>query len=71
MGYFTLVTLCGFAYGLGGFAIAGSAAVIGSAFVFIVLRLLFKKRLQAMTSKNEKWKALEAVIVSAMTLLFY
>ena len=64
IGFTTLATLCGFAYGLKGFAIVGPGAIVGSAIVFIVLRLIFRKRVRRWTSENEKWMALEAVIVS-------
>lgn len=63
IGHTTLCTLAGFAYGMNGFFIAGPASLIGSALSFTVLRLLFKKRLHAWSSKNEKWKALESVVV--------
>lgn len=64
IGFTTLATLCGFAYGLKGFAIVGPGAIVGSAIVFVVLRLIFRKRVRRWTSENEKWMALEAVIVS-------
>ncbi|KAJ8523462.1 hypothetical protein ONZ45_g57 [Pleurotus djamor] len=62
IGHTTLVTLCGFAYGMKGFYIAASASVFGSALVFSVLRLLFSKRLRQWSSKNAKWQALESVV---------
>jgi uncharacterized membrane protein YdjX (TVP38/TMEM64 family) len=46
-----------------GFYLAAAASLIGSALVFVILRFLFAKRLRAWTSKNEKWTALETVIV--------
>ena len=64
VGYSTCVTLCGFAYGVKGFFIAGPSAVAGSAIVFITLRLAFRKRIRKWALHNEKWQALEAVIVS-------
>ena len=64
IGFTTLATLCGFAYGLKGFAIVGPGAIVGSAIVFVVLRLVFRKRVRRWTSENEKWMALETVIVS-------
>ena len=63
IGHTTLCTLAGFAYGLNGFFIGGIASLIGSALSFTVLRLLFKKRLHSWSSKNEKWQALESVVV--------
>jgi len=62
IGHTTLCTLAGFAYGMNGFFITGTASLIGSALSFTVLRLLFKKRLHAWSSKNEKWQALESVV---------
>jgi len=64
IGYTTVVTLCGFAYGTAGFPIAASATVIGSVIVFVVLRLLFSERLKHWSVENDKWKALEAVILA-------
>jgi uncharacterized membrane protein YdjX (TVP38/TMEM64 family) len=58
------MTLCGFAYGMKGFYIASSSSVIGSALVFIVLRFLLSHRLRQWSTQNEKWQALEAVVVS-------
>jgi len=62
VGFTTMTTLCGFAWRLEGFYLAGPASLIGSAFAFVVLRLLFKKRLKAWSGKNTRWQALEAVI---------
>lgn len=56
--------MCGFAWGLKGFFIAAPASVLGAAVVFSVLRFSFKERLRAMSKGNEKWQALESVIVS-------
>jgi uncharacterized membrane protein YdjX (TVP38/TMEM64 family) len=56
--------LCGFAYGMKGFYLAAGASVFAAAFVFVMLRLLFRRRLQEWSSGNEKWQALESVIVS-------
>lgn len=62
IGHTTTVTLCGFAYGMKGFPLAAAGSLIGSALAFIVLRLLFGKRLRKWSAENEKWRALEAVI---------
>ncbi|TDL29433.1 Golgi apparatus membrane protein TVP38 [Rickenella mellea] len=62
VGYSTSVSLCGFAYGIKGFLLAGSSAILGSAIVFITLRLMFKQKLQSWTRQNVKWQALETVI---------
>lgn len=63
IGHTTLLNVCGFAYGMKGFPLAAGASVLGSAIVFVVLRLLFSKRLRIWSSTNEKWQALEAVVV--------
>ncbi|KAG6855104.1 Tlg2-vesicle protein [Blastosporella zonata] len=62
IGHTTLVTLCGFAYGMQGFFIAASASVIGASLVFVVLRFFFSKRLHQWSDHNEKWQALESVV---------
>ncbi|KAF8221720.1 Golgi apparatus membrane protein TVP38 [Tricholoma matsutake] len=62
VGHTTLVTLCGFAYGMKGFYIAASASVIGASLVFVVLRSLFSHRLHLWATQNDKWQALEAVV---------
>ncbi|KAK7049605.1 Tlg2-vesicle protein [Paramarasmius palmivorus] len=62
IGHTTLVTLCGFAYGMKGFAIAAIASVLGSALVFVILRSLFAARLRAWSAQNQKWQALEEVV---------
>lgn len=63
IGHTTLVTLCGFAYGMEGFYIALAGSIIGSATVFLFLRLMFSERIRAWSAQNEKWQALEAVVV--------
>ena len=65
IGHTTLTTLCGFAYGMKGFYLAAAGSVIGSALAFIVLRFLFGHRLKKWSRSNEKWQALESVVVSA------
>ncbi|PPQ92385.1 hypothetical protein CVT25_008735 [Psilocybe cyanescens] len=64
IGHTTLITLCGFAYGMKGFYISSTASVLGSALAFVVLRLLFSNRLKAWSSKNQKWQALESVVTT-------
>lgn len=58
------MNLCGFTYGMQGFILAAISTVGGSAFVFVVLRSIFSNRLRKWTATNEKWRALEAVVVS-------
>lgn len=55
--------MCGFAWGLQGILYAGSGTLLGAAVVFIVLRLTFKERLRALSKGNQKWQALETVVV--------
>ncbi|KAN0126989.1 hypothetical protein V8E52_000629 [Russula decolorans] len=62
IGHTTLLNLCGFAYGMKGFLIAGPASLVASTIVFIVLRYLFSGVVRSWSEKNETWKALEAVI---------
>jgi hypothetical protein len=47
-----------------GFFISATASLLGSALVFVVLRRLFSKKLNAWSSKNLNWQALESVVVS-------
>ena len=63
VGHTTLITLCGYAYGMKGFSIAAAGSLFGAAVTFIVLRLLFSRRLRKWSQSNEKWQALETVIV--------
>lgn len=61
-----LINLCGFTYGMRGFIPAAISTVCGSVLAFIVLRSLFSNRMRKWTASNEKWKALEAVIVGIL-----
>jgi len=63
-GHTTVTTLCGFAWGLNGFFIAAPASLLGAGLTFVLLRLVFQKRLRALSKGNEKWEALEAVIAA-------
>ncbi|KAK0486917.1 Golgi apparatus membrane protein TVP38 [Armillaria luteobubalina] len=62
IGHSTLLTLCGFAFGMKGFAIGVGGSLVGSAVVFVLLRLCFSSRLRKWSSHNEKWQALESVV---------
>ena len=66
VGHTTIVTLCGFAYGMKGFYIAAFGSVIGSTLSFSLLRFLFKERLRYWLASNRNWKALEEVVVWPM-----
>lgn len=52
-----------------GFYIALAGSVLGSSITFVVLRFLFSKRLREWSATNEKWTALETVVVSAVPVL--
>lgn len=60
----TTLTVCGFAYGVNSFLFVAPAACIGAAFAFLTLRYLFRERVRKFTQKQEKWRALEAVIAA-------
>ncbi|KIY73658.1 Golgi apparatus membrane protein TVP38 [Cylindrobasidium torrendii FP15055 ss-10] len=62
IGHTTIVTLCGFAYGMKGFPIAAVSSVFGSALVFVLLRLCFSHRIRQWSIDNKKWQALESVV---------
>jgi len=61
-----MLNLCGFTYGIQGIFPAAVGTLAGSAIAFVALRSMFSTRLRTWTSTNEKWQALEAVIVSAL-----
>ncbi|ELU45734.1 SNARE associated domain-containing protein [Rhizoctonia solani AG-1 IA] len=60
----TTLTVCGFAYGAKSFSFVAPAACIGAAFSFITLRYFFREKVRRFTQKQEKWRALEAVIAT-------
>ncbi|KZW04102.1 hypothetical protein EXIGLDRAFT_716109 [Exidia glandulosa HHB12029] len=62
VGFTTTMTLCGFVYGLQGFAIAGPGMFLGSAVSFILLRVLFRRRIRTWANDNASWRALGSVI---------
>lgn len=64
IGHTTLVTLCGFAYGMNGFFISATASVVGSAAAFVTLRYFFSGRIRQWSAHNKKWEALQSVVVS-------
>ena len=47
-----------------GFFLALAGTVLGATVSFVVLRLLFSKRLRKWSATNEQWTALETVVVS-------
>ena len=62
IGHTTILLLCGFAYGMLGFAIASIGSLLGSVVVFVTLRYFFGTRLRNWSEGNSKWQALEEVI---------
>ncbi|KAG6872753.1 hypothetical protein C0995_006955 [Termitomyces sp. Mi166 len=69
LGHTTIVTLCGFAYGMQGFIIAAFATLVGASSVFVVLRFFFNQRLRTWSRRNQKWQALESVVsIEAVSL---
>ena len=66
VGHTTLITLTGYAYGMQGFPIAALGSLFGSATTFVVLRALFSTRLREWSESNQKWRALETVVVSCI-----
>lgn len=69
IGHTTSLYVCGFAYGLKGFPVALAGSILGSTLAFVTLRLLFSRRLRAWSSTNERWQALEAVVVRPFAAL--
>ena len=53
-----------------GFPIAACGSLFGSAVTFVALRYLFKNRLRKFSESNEKWQALETVIVSSLSFCY-
>jgi uncharacterized membrane protein YdjX (TVP38/TMEM64 family) len=70
-GHTTVLSLCGFAYGIKGFLLAAPASLVASTIVFVALRYLFSGFLRSWSQKNEIWGALEAVIVSFLSCPSY
>ncbi|KAG8766527.1 Tlg2-vesicle protein [Ceratobasidium sp. 428] len=60
----TTLTVCGFAYGVKAFLFVAPAACIGAGFAFLTLRYFFRERVRGFTHRQEKWRALEAVIAA-------
>ena len=47
-----------------GFYLGLAGSVLGATVSFVVLRFLFSKRLRKWSATNDKWTALETVVVS-------
>ncbi|KAG9094163.1 Tlg2-vesicle protein [Ceratobasidium sp. UAMH 11750] len=60
----TTLTVCGFAYGVKAFLFVAPSACIGAGFAFLTLRYFFRERVRKFTHRQEKWRALEAVIAA-------
>jgi uncharacterized membrane protein YdjX (TVP38/TMEM64 family) len=50
---------------MNGFFISAIASLVGSAGAFMILRYLFSERIRQWSAYNEKWQALQSVIVCA------
>ncbi|KZO98022.1 hypothetical protein CALVIDRAFT_535628 [Calocera viscosa TUFC12733] len=57
-----MMTVVGFAWGVQGWFIAAPLAILGSTISFIILRYLFARRVKAWSEKNDRWRAMEAVV---------
>jgi hypothetical protein len=68
VGFTTLISVCGFAWGIKGFLLACPATFLGAAFSFLLLRFVFKSRLKRLSETNDRWRALEEVVVSCFAL---
>ncbi|KAF8688405.1 SNARE associated Golgi protein, partial [Rhizoctonia solani] len=64
VGKSTVITVCGFAYGVKAFSFVAPAACVGAAFTFICLRCFFHERVRRYTRNKEHWRALEAVVAT-------
>lgn len=63
VGFTTLISVCGFAWGIKGFLLACPATFLGAGFSFLLLRFVFKSRLKRLSETNDRWRALEEVVV--------
>ncbi|KIK47760.1 hypothetical protein CY34DRAFT_21282 [Suillus luteus UH-Slu-Lm8-n1] len=64
IGHGPILHLFGFTYGMWGFFPAAFGTLLASVVVFATLRMMFGKKPRMLTSTNERWRALEAVIRS-------
>ncbi|KAG8761454.1 Tlg2-vesicle protein [Serendipita sp. 396] len=64
VGFTTLLSIAGFAWGVQGFWIACPAAFIGAGLCFVSLRLMFRVRLQKLQQSNKHWRALDQVVAT-------
>lgn len=71
IGHGPILHLFGFTYGMWGFFPAAFGTLLASVVVFATLRMMFGKKPRMLTSTNERWRALEAVIVSVHYLHQY
>lgn len=69
IGHTTTITLTGYAYGMKGFPIAAGGTLFGATFAFAALRFLFGERLRKWSRSNDKWQALETVLVRPVVVL--
>ncbi|KAG9057372.1 Tlg2-vesicle protein [Serendipita sp. 407] len=64
VGFTTLLSIAGFAWGVQGFWIACPAAFTGAGLCFVSLRLMFRVRLQKLQQSNKHWRALDQVVAT-------
>ncbi|KIM29599.1 hypothetical protein M408DRAFT_328826 [Serendipita vermifera MAFF 305830] len=64
IGFYTMVSITGFAWGLKGMYIAGPGALVGAGLSFLTLRLLFHKKLRELQQSNKHWRALDQVVAA-------
>jgi len=64
VGFTTLTSICGFAWGIKGFLLAGPAALLGAALSFASMRFLFRARLAKLQQANKHWRALDQVVAA-------
>ncbi|EJU06249.1 Golgi apparatus membrane protein TVP38 [Dacryopinax primogenitus] len=62
IGFSTILTVVGFAWGVRGWFLAAPLAILASTFSFLLLRLLFQNRMKSFTTSSTKWQAMEAVV---------
>ncbi|CAG7848449.1 Golgi apparatus membrane protein TVP38 [Serendipita indica DSM 11827] len=64
VGFTTLLSIAGFAWGVRGFLLALPAALVGAGLSFLSMRFLFKARLHKLQQSNRHWRALDQVVAA-------
>ncbi|KZT62894.1 Golgi apparatus membrane protein TVP38 [Calocera cornea HHB12733] len=62
IGFSTMMTVVGFAWGVQGWFLAAPLAILGATLSFLLLRTLFAHRVKAWTAQNDRWRAMEDVV---------